>query len=51
MRFRRRPVAFAAGAIAFTAPSLSTSSAQAFTGTAQAKGFEPTRSSCCKTRR
>jgi len=41
MRLRRRLVALAAGAIAFTAPSLSTSSAQAFTGTAQAKVFEP----------
>jgi hypothetical protein len=41
MRLRRRLVALAAGAIAFTAPSLSTSSAQAFTGTAQGKVFEP----------
>jgi hypothetical protein len=41
MRLRRRLVAIAAGAFVVAVPLLQASSAQAFTGTAQAKVFEP----------
>jgi hypothetical protein len=41
MRLRRRLVAIAAGAFVVAVPLLRASSAQAFTGTAQAKVFEP----------
>jgi hypothetical protein len=41
MRLGRRTVALAISALAFTIPSLQASPAQAFTGTAQGKVFEP----------
>jgi hypothetical protein len=41
MRLRRRLVALAAGVIAFALPLLQASSAQAFTGTAQGRVFDP----------
>ena len=41
MRLTRRMVALAVGALAFTVPLLQASPAQAFTGTAQGKVFEP----------
>ena len=40
-RLRRRLVALAAGALAFTVPVLQASPAHAFTGTAQGKVFDP----------